>query len=283
MPQLKTIAKSSLIAALITLTACSSTSKGNTADLAGLQSLRGYAVTAPRRRGSNAIRLTALQETALAVGAQSALAWRGDSIDRELMQHKRTLDLAFNFQALVMDHNVLPPVLLEGRTTLNLSDNTAIRLSDRMYEIAKQARFVTAPPHWREYLWLNYKKPERPSNTLLPQNSRERKVWKKFVAQGWAKGIEQANRIFAEDLARLKQDYNGMALYRKLLAQNIVSAPFVAKTNLGITGDNNHLNINDTVLRITALPTLNKDSKTWRPALTAMNVTADKQTHYQPK
>lgn len=283
MLQLKTIAKSSLVAAMITLVACSSTPKADTGTLTGLQALRGYPATAPKRRGNNAIRHAALQETALAVGAQSALAWRANNIDKALMNHKRTLDLAFNFQALVLDHNVLPPVLLEGQTTLNLDNTTAIRISDRMYEIAKQARFVTAPPNWRDYLWLDYKKPERPSITLLPQNSRERKIWKTYTAQGWTKGLEQAGHIFEDNLARLKQDYNGMVLYRKLLAQNMVSAPFVAKTELGVTGDDTHLNINDKVLRITALPTLNHNSKTWRPVLTTMNGKTDTQPNYQPK
>jgi defect-in-organelle-trafficking protein DotC len=69
-------------------------------------------------------------------------------------------------------------------------------------------------------------------------------------------------------LARIKQDLKGMILYRKLLAMNMVSPPFVAQTDLGITGDSNEINIDDRVLRITALPELNPNSKDWRAAVT---------------
>jgi defect-in-organelle-trafficking protein DotC len=56
-------------------------------------------------------------------------------------------------------------------------------------------------------------------------------------------------------------------MYQKLRAQNIVSAPFVATTNLGVTGGGAKLNVNDQVLRIMALPALQPNSSRWRPIL----------------
>lgn len=259
MAKLKTLA---LCGALIILTACQTAPKGNTDNLAGLKAMEPG--TLNTNEASNRIRRMALKEMALSVGAQSALAWRGKQIDDQLSYQAKHLDAIFNFNALLLDHNVLPPVLLEGDQALNLADPQSIRLADRVYKIEKQARFVTAPPNWRDYLWLNFNKPERPDNAMLPKNRQEKLYWQHYVELGWEQGISQANSIFADNLARLKQDLEGMGLYRQLLTQGLVSKPYVASTELGVTGDGNNIRINDQVLRITALPQLDPNSKSWQ-------------------
>ena len=131
----------------------------------------------------------------------------------------------------------------------------------------KQARFVTAPLHWRTYLWMNFTRPEPPDASLLPRNKEEAAIWRQNIKKGWTQGLSQAKRIFTENLARLKSDYLGMVLYKKLLAQQLVSEPFVAKTDLGITGGGDDLTINDQVLRITALPQLEANPHKWKAVI----------------
>jgi defect-in-organelle-trafficking protein DotC len=213
------------------------------------------------------IRETALRETALSLGAQSGLAWRAKFIDEQLVKQARNLDKIYDFNSLTLEHNILPPVLLEGRNTLNLADTQTIRISDRTYKVAKQARFITTPPNWRQYLWMDYKKPEYPHVTLLPKTKEERKVWCYFVDKGWQNGVDQANTILEESIGRIKEDFAGMILYRKLLAMNMVSPPYVSNTDLGVTGDGGEIHIDDRVLRITALPALNVNSNEWRAAV----------------
>ena len=60
----------------------------------------------------------------------------------------------------------------------------------------------------------------------------------------------------------------GMILYRRLLTLHMVSAPFVASADLGVTGNATHLRINDQVLRITAQSALQPNAKKWRPVIT---------------
>lgn len=253
--------------------ACSSQTSmqaGNTDSLAGLQAMAAAGkkgALTRSRPGMGKIREMALRETALSLGAQSGLAWRAKFIDEELTREARNLDAIFDFNSLILPHNILPPVLLEGRNTLNLADTQTIRISDRTYKVAKQARFVTTPPNWRQYLWMDYKKPDYPDVTLLPKTREERIVWMQCVEKGWKDGVEQANVILEESIARIKEDFNGMILYRKLLAMNMVSAPFVSHTDLGVTGDGAEIHIDDRVLRITALPALNTNSKEWRAAV----------------
>jgi defect-in-organelle-trafficking protein DotC len=213
------------------------------------------------------IREMALKETALSLGAQSALAWRAKYINEQLVKQSRRLDAIYDFNSLVLEHSILPPVLLEGRNTLNLADTQTIRISDRTYKVSKQARFVTTPPNWRQYLWMDYKQPEYPHLTLLPKTKDERLLWENCIEKGWKNGIEQANTIFEESIARIKEDFTGMILYRKLLAMNMVSPPYVSDTDLGVTGDGGEIRIDDRVLRITALPALNVNSNEWRAAV----------------
>lgn len=212
----------------------------------------------------NSIRLTAVQDTAMSIGAQGGLAWRAHQLNHILDLQQNYLNQIFNFNSLILHHNVLPPVLAEGNDALNLADPETLRLADKVYKIVLPPRFVTTPPTWREYLWLDYASPEAPSATLLPKSAEEQQIWNKYVQVGWQDGIAQANEIFSANLGRLKRDYSGMILYQKLLRQNMVSRPFVATLNLGVTGDSRSMRINDQVLRITATSKLNTQSKTWK-------------------
>lgn len=218
----------------------------------------------------NSIRRTAIINTATSLGAQAGLAWRSEQINKDLRSNTKRLNGVFNFRGLMLKNNVLPPILVEGRDSLNLASNTTLRLADRVYKIISPPRFVTAPPTWREYLWMQYKTPEKPNSILLPENANERTVWNQYINVGWKEGIKQADQIFAVNLGRLKRDFNGMILYRQLLAQNMVSAPFVAKSDLGVTGNSKMMRINDQVLRITATSKLNTDPSQWKPALTQL-------------
>ena len=244
---------------------CHHVDPGTTDSLKGLKAMKS-----PRGgRGAHLpsmgrIRRMALKEIALSLGAQAGLAARARILDDELTRQKRNLDAIYDFNALLIEHNILPPVLLEGRNTFNLAGDQTIRISDRTYKVAKQARFVTTTPDWRQYIWMDYNKPETPNATLLPKTQAERRLWKKYVEQGWKNGVEQANSILEESIARIKEDFGGMILYRKLLAMNMVSPPYVSHTDLGVTGDADEIRIDDRVLRITALPALNTNSQEWR-------------------
>ena len=215
----------------------------------------------------NPIRLQALRETATQLGATGALAWQSLQINRTLEEQADYLNHVFDFNQLLLNHNVLPPVLVESDGSLNQDSDDALRLASKTYMIESQAKFVTTPPNWRNYLWMNYGRPDMPSRSLLPTTKDEAAAWNTFLDEGWQHGITQANEIFKVNISRLKRDYKGMVLYRKLLAQRMVSAPFVAQTNLGVTGDSKHIRINDQVLRITAHSELQTDSNKWNPVL----------------
>lgn len=212
------------------------------------------------------IRLDNIKEAALGYGIRSGLARRSYEISRILANNQQMLDSIYNFTAMLLEKNVMPPVLSEAQNSLNQPDSDTIRVADATYRIEQQARFVTVPTNWRDYLMRDFRfTAELPSSVLLPQNDSEKQVWQQFLSEGWAMGIQQANQIFEQSMSRLERDYKGMVLYRSLLAKGMISKPYVAEANMGITGDGNAININDRILRITAKPKLETNPLTWKP------------------
>lgn len=239
----------------------------DTSNLNSLQTLSYGGTLSQSKVG--VLRAQFLRDTALSIGARGGLAWRATQINRILLQHENMLYRLFNFHAMLLDKNVLPPVLIEGRNTLSVGGTDTIRIADRTYQILSQAKFVTAAPTWRDYLWLSYQPPETPDRSLLPRDRVERLVWKNFIEEGWRAGIQQAELIFRENIGRLKRDFEGMVRYRTLLAQNMVSPPFVAELDMGITGGGSDLTVHDRLLRITAFPTLqNNSGQKWKTEIT---------------
>jgi defect in organelle trafficking protein DotC len=258
------------IASLLTL-GLASTAAFADSDTTNINANVGYVNTSqlPDGNGSiNPIRLKAIEDTATTLGARGALAWRSLQIDHSLSISGNHLDHVFDFNQLLISGNVLPPVITQSDDTLTQNDDNTLRLASKSYDIVSPASFVTAPPTWRSYLWMDYAKPSLPNRTLFPTTKDEATVWNAYLKQGWGKGLDQANEIFRENLDRLKRDYAGMILYKQLLAQHMVSKPFVAKADLGVTGDANHIRINDQVLRITAASQLQTNSAKWSPVIT---------------
>ena len=254
---------------IISMLACSGNTPPNR-DTTTLSSLRSLSRSNVKSGGLTGLRYIAIRDTALSLGARGGLAHRSNQINAELKQDARYLERVFNFNAMLLDDNVLPPILIEGRDTLDQASSDIIRLSDRQYIILYQARFVTTAPHWREYLWLDFAKPELPDASLLPKDDNEERVWERYISEGWESGIQQANAIFQENLGRIKRDYQGMVKYRTLLAQGIVSAPFVARTEMGITGNSDEIAVNDRILRITAMPAFETNGAKWDPITSRM-------------
>lgn len=262
--------KTILISAFfVSLTACSNHQQNlSSIDTANISQLESVQVSASQHTdnpdGLSALRSRSLKDTAMSIGAQGGLAYTATEIDVWLEKDKKYLDSIFNFSAMMLEHGVLPPVLETGDNNLNLADADTIRVADRRYRIVQQAKFSTTPPNWRDYLYMNYTKPILPDRTLLPRNTAEHKVWRDGIRAGWDKGIEQGYIIFQQNMARLKRDYRGMMLYRKLLTSKMISAPYVARTEMGVTGDGNDMRINDQILRIVEHPQLQTNSKGWK-------------------
>ncbi len=267
-----------VMCSVLTVTACHTAGPPPTITTGSLSELQQLHSTGSGELSTVEMRSQAIKDTALSLGAQGGLAWRAEQINQILTTQSSRLDQIFNFNRLMLDDHVLPPVLEMSEKNMKLDGLDTIRLSDQMYIIQAQAHFVSMPPNWRDYLWMSYKIPDAPPSNMLPETRTEQRVWEKNIVIGWQQGIDQANQILRDNLARLTRDVRGMILYRKLLLQGMVSRPFVDKNSLGITGGGDSLRINDQILQITALPGLQVDTRQWHPVVVP-NTTSQEMTH----
>ena len=214
------------------------------------------------------VHVDSLHEVALTYGAQSGLAWKAKNINMTLEKNADTLDKIYDFNALMLQGNLMPPVIDQAFDTVNSSDYDTMRSSTREISIIKPAGLVTAAPTWRSYLYMTYKTPDKINSSLYPTTSEEQEVWEKALLKGWEQGVTQAQDMFEEALGVLNRDFKGMVLYHKLLLQNIVSSPYASTAHMGVTGDSSMLRINDKVTRITAQAELNASQvEQWQPII----------------
>ena len=132
----------------------------------------GYVNVSTLPKGSGQMsnmRRQAIQETASSLGARGALAYRSVQINHILEKQSNLLDSIFNFNRLLLPHNILPPVLETSDNSMSENSNTSIRGSSKTYRLIQRAKFVTTPPTWRDYLIMSYKKPDLPAHILLPR------------------------------------------------------------------------------------------------------------------
>lgn len=227
------------------------------ATLSDLESLSGNSAYYSGAASYTSIRDQAIQEAAQTLGTQGGLAYEAQQIDMILDQNSDPLYRVFDFNQVMYADNVLPPVLNTANNLVNINPaGDTIRIAGVTYTILSPARFVTAPPTWRDYLWLSYPNPQLPDKSLLPENSQEQTIWQQNVDQGWQQGVNQAVSIFTINLNILVQDFDGMVLYKELLIQNMVSPYAVDRTEQGITGNGQHMVIDDQTIQITTQPQL---------------------------
>ncbi len=217
------------------------------------------------------LRQQALREAALSYGARGGLARHTWEIMQQLQQNQSVMNSTFDFRQLLVPVGsgllMEPPIVNEADDASVVADRgQQAATADRIYRINQNARIVTAPRNWHAYLERDWGTVTPPPTLLLPQDDDERDEWRKWVAEGWAEGYQQADDIFQADLDRLVRDFTGMVRYRNLLAQGIITAPYAATQDRGVTGGGNEMRIGDEAITITGTSQLNPRPNQWKPA-----------------
>ncbi len=217
------------------------------------------------------IRRDALIEAALSFGARGGLAMRTYEINKELDRQTSYLDKIYNFRSLLIAVPsgllVEPPIISESVDAMIIDgDGQSAAVSDRIYNINKNAKIVAAARDWRDYLQRDWGEVKNPPELLMPQDDEEREIWEEKVAQGWKSGYKQADETFEADLARLVSEFSGMVRYRKLLAQGMVSPPYANQVDRGVTGGGYEMRVGDRAIQLTGKPQLISGHSQWKPA-----------------
>lgn len=208
----------------------------------------------------------ALYESAFAIGVKAGLANQLWTISGSIKKHERELDTIYDFSPLLIQDRVVPPVLSQANDIYSQSDDLSIRLSGSVYKIVSQARFASVPPNWRGYLTFPLiDVTNQLLNTMIyPQTGVEKTLWKVAMQNGWNQGVDQANEILEKGLDRLNRDYTGMILFHKLVIEGKISLPIIAQSNIAVNNSGDSMAVDESLLRITQLPSFKGKADTWR-------------------
>lgn len=210
-------------------------------------------------------RENAIRDAAQEYGLQSGLAFAGKSIKDRLNQRAAALSQVYDFNAvLIRDPSssimLLPPVISERDKTWEVSDDgQTLRTADATYTVESDVSFASNAPLWHSYLLRSYEAPQRPAEDILPENDREQAVWDRYVTDAYNKGVRQAVDTLQDDMRRLNHDYVGMWRYHWLLAENRISSQYISVNNMGVTGSDQRVNMNEMRYNISVRPHLNYD------------------------
>lgn len=210
----------------------------------------------------------AVREIGLTYGMRGGLAWENRRIGVLLERHATRLDHIYNFQPLMIKESVAPPVMVQSTETYDQKNPDHVVVADVVYKIERPERFRYTPPNWREYLLRSDQFNPSETGGWTPRSEAERVAWERAVREGWMRGIEQAHEMLEANFARLSRDLEGMILYRKLVARNMTTTPVISSSELGVTGNERELNINERVLRIESPARMNHDPFEWRTSTT---------------
>lgn len=225
------------------------------------------------------LRYAAMREAAQSYGARSGLVRKTYEIRRNYELTASKLDAIYNFQALLLidtqrgedgelrTRSILPPVITQASKVVRKESPTLLRIVDKTYRMETEPEFVTAAPTWRKYLFpdVGARAVTPPHSSLLPRNDGERARWNAWFKEGWDAGVAQAVEYDTVNFNRLERDHEGMILYHELVIKKMLSLPYVATSNKGVSGDGKNLNINESSLRITVMPEFQGDPTKWVP------------------
>jgi defect in organelle trafficking protein DotC len=206
----------------------------------------------------------AVFDAGLKVGLKSGLAWQLTNVNAVVSEMSRDLDLVYNFGALMINQRVVPAVITEARNLYNQDGDYAVRLSGAMYKIERQARFTSVPPSWREYLSFPKAQSVDREEVMAVRDDEDRNIWRMAVRNGWGQGVEQANLMLVQAMDRLNRDFSGMARFHRFVVEGKVSLPAIAAEDIPVSQDGATMAVDETLLRLTALPQFNSKMGAWQ-------------------
>lgn len=212
----------------------------------------------------NSLRGEAIKDMALRMGTSAGLAYQFKNVyEKKIASMSAELDRTYNFEKLSISPGALPPVLTQSFGNYEKKSDNLVMIADSTYSIDQKARMVSVYPTYRDYLQFHFKPSELPDSQFLPKTSAEKKLWDDYVKKGWEAGVEQAAFVWDNAFATLNRDYEGMILYKQLLANKQITPTVVASSNMGVTGNGSTMSVNQTMVTITDHSEFQRNSKKW--------------------
>lgn len=212
----------------------------------------------------DSLRAEAIKSVALQLGTSAGLAAEFKKYEKMIESKSAELDKTYDFEKLKISPGVLPPVISQGFGNYQQKSDKVFHVSGKTFKIEEDAKVVSVFPTWRDYLKLNFKPADLPSNNFMPKTKAEKKLWDSEVKKGWEIGARQAAEVWNNSFAKLQRDYEGMILYKQLLADKAALPVVVATAKLGVTGNSREMSVDHMVVEITQDAELNPNQNRWR-------------------
>ncbi|MFA6230960.1 MAG: type IV secretory system conjugative DNA transfer family protein [Rhodanobacter sp.] len=213
----------------------------------------------------------ALIDVGLSLGVKAGMAAELHQIAQTIEVNERNLDTVYDFGRFMIQGRVVPPVITEARDLYNQDGDYTLRLSGALYKIESQARFSSVAPTWRDYLSfaLHADAPGQAEySTIIPKTGDEQQLWKASIADGWRQGVVQADLMFKHAMDRMNRDFAGMIRFHTFVVEGKLSMPAIASETIPVTREGQTMAVDETLFRITTLPSFNSVPDHWRGFVT---------------
>ena len=216
------------------------------------------------------IRSDALKEAAQSYGSQMGYQRRSWEIVGRLQARSPDLSQVFDFNRVVSNAPVkagviVPPVVSRSFDAfVTNADGSEASVADEYLTIVRPGKIAPHAPTWRDYLIFAAPSPEEPARSLMPSGQEELKMFEGWFDQGFDAGIEMADAEFEQRLDRLKQDYQGMLQYRRLVAMGMMDRMVLADADFGVTEDGNEMRIGSSTVQIVTDAEFQSDPTRWK-------------------
>jgi defect-in-organelle-trafficking protein DotC len=228
--------------------------------------LRGKTAKEATEDEGGALRLDAIRQEGLRVGAQMGLADRYDQLMDYCLAIEPKLNVAFNLAQFVRDGHLLIPSITEVRDQYTKEGDkvTVVRAG---YTVQEEAQVVSSVPTWRDYIYQRYDRPELPHETLFPKTDAEVTTWKKSLNEGWQAGVYQADANFQDRLNQATKAVEGRYQYITLESKNMFTPADLKVVNSQVTFQGRTMNVGEQIIGIGQLGNFTQ-VKTWAPVWT---------------
>lgn len=217
-------------------------------EIQGLRGLKEKAVDVKTKDGGG-LRFRSMRQEALRLGAQTGLAERYSMIMEYLGKNETRANVIFSFASFVNGGNLLVPAVHQAQNQFRLEGDSAVVVSNS-YTIAEEARIISSAPTWRDWLYQEYAKPEKPHHSLLPKTPNEIKVWEEATRQGYRAGVMQADDIYSDRLHELTRSVEGRYLYRLLEDKKMIQPSSLRVERNNITYNGRTMDIGEVIYSV---------------------------------
>lgn len=220
------------------------------------------------RAEENINKHAALQSMALETGMYHGYVSEYKIINKTLEKRTAHFEKLYNFRSLLIEGNLLPPVVIKANNVYESLDADSYRTVSSIYRIRKPASVSYNSINWRHYLLSDWESLDVPflPKALKPKNNEQSDIWKKYVRIGYERGIEHARDLFSLKLAHLNEDFNGMVLAHRLYQLNMVDFSSLSTLNKGAVVTAKEININDRTVSLNPNDVF-KRADQWKPMI----------------